>query len=338
MGKLFMMDFPVDKVRIENRFRDEQALADIRETSPDGLTIDKIQQVYGEMLFPPAPKDRPYTFCSVVLSSDGKMAFTDRSAGPLIAKENYFDPDGALADFWMLNAMRVYADGIILGAKTLQSEAHNTSHIFDTQMAKERIEQLGKTPHPMNIVVSFDATDIPFEHILFQVDEEEGLPVALATSPQGAAFIGKHFRQEHYIIGPFATLASLDDASIARTVSMMQTKKGIPVFVTGQEDRPDSAVLLMLLRRLGMQRLLIESPSYNWHLMEQNMLDEYFINYSMVYAGGGITPGYQHGFAHDQHPHAKLLTLGTHKSSFMFTRQKLYYGVKREEDLSKYKY
>lgn len=337
MGKLFMMEFPTNQVKIENCFKDEAILSDIRDSSPD-KTIDKIKEVYGEMLFPPAPEDRPYTFCSVVLSADGKMAFTNRSAGPLIAKENYFDPDGALADFWMLNAMRVYSDGIILGAKTLQSEAHNTSHIFDVEMAKQRVEQLGKSACPMNIVVSFDAQDIPFEHIIFDVDEEENFPVAIATSPEGGQYVEAHFERKHYLLGPYKNIQEIDQQEIKKIQEQMNINEGIPIFLTGEDHRPDSRVLLYLLRKLGQERLLIESPSYNWHLMENDMLDEYFINYSMVYAGGGITPGYSRGFEHNRHPHAKLLTIGTHKSSFMFTRQKIFYGVTSQEDLSKYKY
>lgn len=338
MGKLFMMDFPAEQVRIDNCYRDEKMLAEIAETSPDGRTIDKIRAVYGELLFPPAPSDRPYTFCSVVLSSDGKMAFTDRSAGPLIAKENHFDPDGALADFWMLNAMRVYSDAIILGAKTLQSEAHNTSHVFDREMAEQRTSQLGKTPCPLNIVVSFDATDIPLDHIIFEVDPEESFPVAIATSPDGGAYLHERFHKEHVLIGPYADKAAVTDEEVERVRARLAADDAIPVFLTGRGDAPDAKTLLYLLRRLGMTRLLVESPSYNWHLMEQEMLDEYFINYSMVYAGGGITPGYNRGFAHDVHPHAKLLTVGLHRSSFLFTRQKLFYGVTSQEDMSQYKY
>jgi hypothetical protein len=72
--------------------------------------------------------------------------------------------------------------------------------------------------------------------------------------------------------------------------------------------------------------------------MENKALDEFFINYSMVYAGGTITPGYQLPFSHIEHPHAELLTMGTHRSSFIFTRQKLYYDLTSSVDLSKYKY
>lgn len=337
MEKLFMMDFPAEEVRIKKCFRDEARLGEIAKTSPEQVTIDKIKDVYGDLQFPPAPADRPYTFCSVVLSADGKMAFHNRSAGPLIAKENYFDPDGALADFWMLNALRVYSDGVILGANTLQHEADNTSHVFDQDMAKQRVKQLGKSAHPMNIVVSFDATDIPFDHLIFNIDEDEELPVAIATSPQGGEYIKTNFKKKTCVFGPYISKEEVDEDAL-RVKKDLEATGALPVFLTGEENRPDAALLLYLLRKIGMMRLLIESPSYNWHLMEEGMLDEYFINYSMVYAGGDISPGGNRGFDHDDHPHARLLAMGTHHSSFIFTRQKLYYGVKSQQDLSKYKY
>ena len=289
-GKLFMMDFPTDKVRIVPCYKQEDLLKKIKAESPERVTPPKIADVYGELYFPPAPCHRPYTFCSVVLSADGKMAFTDHPAGPIIAKNNYLDPDGALADFWMLNALRTYSDGIIIGAKTLQTEVNATSHIFDKDLAKERVEVLGKTPHPWNIVVSFDATDIPFEHIIFDVDPEEKLNVAIATSPQGAEYVKKSFAKEHIFIGPYNTEGGIDKDLSTIQESLRANPTKVPVFITGENSNPSSEILLYLLRQLEFRRLLIESPSYNWHLMENKALDEFFINYSMVYAGGTNYP------------------------------------------------
>lgn len=338
MGQLFMMDFPTDKVRISPCFKREDLLEKLKAESPEEVTPPKILDVYGELCFPPAPAHRPYTFCSVVLSSDGKMAFTDHPAGPIIAKNNYLDPDGALADFWMLNALRTYSDGIIIGAKTLQTEVNATSHIFDKELARERVEVLGKTPHPWNIIVSFDGTDIPFEHIIFNVDPEEQLKVAIATSPQGAEFVKNNFPKEHILVGPYTSKNEIDRDFNTIQESLQANPAKVPVFITGENTSPSSEILLYLLRQLGFTRLLIESPSYNWHLMQNKALDEFFINYSMVYAGGTITPGYQMPFSHLDHPHAELLTVGLHRSSFIFTRQKLYYGLTSSVDLSKYKY
>ena len=97
-------------------------------------------------------------------------------------------------------------------------------------------------------------------------------------------------------------------------------------------------MLLGLLKSRGMERLLIESPTYTSHLMQYGLLDEYFINYSMLYAGGPITPNTKNPFSSRTHPHARLLTLATHGPDFLYTRQKLYYGINQEIDLSNLKY
>jgi riboflavin biosynthesis pyrimidine reductase len=339
MAKLVTFDFPTDRVKLDLCYRNKEALREIADTSPDLAILPKIEDVYDALCFPPPPEDRPYVMSSIVLSSDGKMAFSDMPAGPVIAKNNFFDPDGALADFWVLNAMRAYCDGIILGARTLQTEVHNTSHIFDPELASQRVEYLKKPIHPWNVVVSFDATDIPLDHLIFNIDPEEKFPVAIATGPDGAAYLRKHFPKKMVEIGPYTLPEDVDEtAGRSAAQKLSAAEAAIPLFITGTGSRPDSAALLKLLRKAGWERLLIESPSYTSHLMKQEMMDEFFINYSMVFAGGPVTPNSGGPFSHTNHPHAKLLTLATHSSSFFYTRQKLYYGVGQEEDLSKLKY
>jgi riboflavin biosynthesis pyrimidine reductase len=339
MSRLVTFDFPAERVQLNLCYRNEKELEDIAFSSPEPAVLPKVLEVYDDLRFPAAPEERPYVMSSVVLSSDGKMAFSDMPAGPVIAKNNFFDPDGALADFWMLNAMRAYCDAIILGARTLQTEEHNTSHIFDPELAAQRVEYLGKPLHPMNVVVSFDAADIPLDHLIFNIDEEEKFPVAIATGPDGAALLRRKFGRKLVEIGPFGDESAVTreaGAEAARTLSSLNG--AVPLFITGSGSMPDSRALLKLLRLAGMERLLIESPSYTSALMKQGMMDEFFINYSMVFAGGTITPNTAGPFGFEDHPHARLLTLATHKSSFMYTRQKLYYGVGAEADLSTYKY
>ena len=71
-----------------------------------------------------------------------------------------------------------------------------------------------------------------------------------------------------------------------------------PVIVTGQGENPDTKVLMYALKKWGLEKLCIEAPSYCTHLLQQGMLDEYFINYSMVFAGGQKSPGYASEFGH----------------------------------------
>ena len=337
MEKLFMMDFPTEQIKVDVCYRNEEILNEIRSASTD-VTMTKVREVYGELVFPPAPADRPYTFCSVVLSSDGKMSYSNNLHGSLIGKENYLDAYGSMADWWFLNALRAYADAVIIGGKTLQGEKYATSHVFDKEMAQQRIDELGMPAHPLNVVVSFDATDIPFDHLIFNVDPEEEFPVVIATSPQGGEYIEANLEKESVFFGPYRSKEDVPKEEIRRLSDQIRGQEAMPVILTGEGNSPDSELLLYILRQLGVERLLLESPSFNWHLMEQEMLDEFFINYSMVFAGGPITPGYNRGFTHDVHPHARLLTLAIHQSNFIYTRQKIYYGVASTEDLGKYKY
>lgn len=334
MDKLIYIDFPKERLKIKSLFKKEQALEEIRLQSTEKAALPVVTETYTELYFPQAPQHRPYVFSSIVLSADGKMAFHDNAAGPLIAKNNYLDPDGALADFWVLNVLRAYSDGVIIGAKTLQHE-QVTSHVFDKELVAERKKYLGKENQPHGIIVSFDATDIPFDHMVFDVDESEKYKLIIATSPEGERYIKEKSPLKHVFVGPFKTR---EDVDAYQFDSLDKDYRTVPVIITGEGSMPDSDIFLYVLRKLGLERVCIESPTYNAHLMHQGCMDEYFINYSMVYAGGSITPGYSVPFGHTEHPHAELLSLGMHKDSFMFTRQKLRYGVTSSVDLSVYKY
>ena len=340
MEKLFMIDFPADNIRLDVRYRNEHLIEEMRMSGSETKTPPKIADVYDEISFPQVPEKRPYLISSIVLSADGKMAFEDISEGPAIAKQNFLDPNGALADFWMLNAARTYADAVVIGARTLQMEPKNTSHIFDPELLAQRKETLGKPNHPANIVASFDGTDIPLEHLIFNIDPAEGLPVGITTSTAGGEYLSANFPQKVRIYGPYEDAESVGKGEVPMQLAEdLAPGSGIvPIIVTGKGSQPDSEAFLAVLRRIGMELLVIESPSFTAHLMELGLMDEFFINYSMVYAGGNLTPGKASPHSYASHPHAQIVTLATHTSSFMYTRQRLYYGLTSEVDLSAYRY
>ena len=321
--EMIKMNFPAAAMKMNVVSRDEDTLNALKAQSREERTPQKILDVYDELFFPPAPEDRPYTFGSIVLSMDGKMAYEDDPQGPLIAAKNLRNLEGGLCDFWILNVLRAYADGVIIGAGTIAAEPLMISNCFDPELVKARYEDLGKTTEaPVNVVVSFDGTDIPLGHGIFTT---EGLEVAIGTSPEGGQYLKEHFRQEHILFGPYASVEEVDMAEIRRIRE--ERPAAIPIYLTGTGKRPDSTVLLYILRKLGLEKLVIESPSYMWHLMSKEAMDEMFINYSSVCAGGKIAPGVFHSFSVDAHPHADILTLAVHKHQFLFTRQKLVYGL-----------
>ncbi len=357
MNTLPQMDFPLEKIKLNLLYQQDSASAAAgRSAAQDEhrtAALPKTRAVYTELVFPPAPAGRPYLISSIVLSADGKMAFEDVSDGPAIAKQNLFDPDGALADFWILNALRASSDAVIIGAGTLNTEPATSGHILDPDLVEQRLASRraaaeegasgeARTPrreraaddakrgeqnlaalnrrHPINFVVSFDGTDIPPDHFLFNIDPAEKLPVAIMTSPAGGEYLQANFSKPVHVY----------DCSVSRATilpALDPNSEVLPVITTGSDNRPDTRSFLSILRSLGLQLVLVESPSYTSHLMQLGCMDEAFVNYSMIYAGGMHSPGRGLPFTHDSHPHVALQTLALHSASFIYTRQRLYYGI-----------
>lgn len=334
MSELFYIDFPLEKIKLNMCYRNLHLLKEIEERSQNSISLPKVDVAIGPVLFPRQSENRPYTVSCIVLSSDGKMSYSDFHDGPIIAKNNYRDPSGALADFWMLNVLRAYCDGVIIGARTIQCEPNMTSHVFDRELADERVRYLKKRKHPLSIVVSFDGTDIPFHHKAFHI-EDENFSISVATSQDGMKYISENCELPHFFIGPYTSDDQIDEDEIK---GIMKKNSGIPVFITGEQKITDTHVLLAILKAVGVELLAVESPSYTGNLVNMGLLDEYIINYSMVFAGGPITPMISFPFNHIDHPHADLVTLGIHNANFIYTRQKLLYGLKKESDLAALKY
>jgi riboflavin biosynthesis pyrimidine reductase len=322
------LSFPIDRIQLVPLYKDDAELKKAKETSETRGFLSKVSAVYHELYFPAPAQDRPYTFASMVLSLDGKMAFQDNPQGPVVASANYDDPDGGLADFWVLNVLRAHADAIIVGAKTLKSEPDVVLACFDPDLVKERLEKLGKANEcPLNIIVSLDGTDVPLEHSIFSVSE---IQTIIATCKVGGEYLKAHYGDEALLLGPYLNISEVDGQSLsARIQAGLQSGKRI-VIMTG-EDAPDAKVFLYILRKIGIKHLLIESPTYMWLLMNQQMLDEFFVDYSSLFIGGSLTPGYSNGFSYLNHPHSKFLVIAMHKNSFIFTRQKLIYGLSAEK-------
>lgn len=332
---LDFFETPKDNLKINILYRNEEALSAIRESSPEPTSLPDVSRYYTDILFPPAPAHRPYIFSSIVLSADGKMAFMDNKAGPLVAKNNYLDPDGSLADFWVLNVLRAYSDGVVVGGNTMKNEPGISSHCYDVSLVRQRRELLGKPNPPATVIVSLDGTDVPFDHHSLHIRPEDRYKVFLATSPKGFAYLKEHSPLRHRVYGPFTSKAEVD---AFRFPPIHQEYDVVPLIVTGEEALPDTELLMYVLKKLGMERLCIESPTYTAHLMTLGFLDEYFINYSMVYAGGMMTPGYAVPQGYLNHAHSQLLSVGMHAASFLFTRQKLCYGVAPHDTLKDFHY
>ena len=97
----------------------------------------------------------------------------------------------------------------------------------------------------------------------------------IATSAVGWENIQRDSHLKHCLVGPFT---SRDQVDAAQLPAMDRDFDLVPVIVTGQGAEPDTELLLYVLRKLGMEVVCAEAPSYCGHLMQHGCLDEYFIN------------------------------------------------------------
>ncbi|MCF8001372.1 MAG: dihydrofolate reductase family protein [Halanaerobiales bacterium] len=310
------VDFNIDNLKLDILFENENYL---KETKKDALineTPSKIKEIYGDLFMPESDGDLPHVYSSFVYSFDGKIGFPDLPEGPLVSSKNELDPAGGKADFWLLNVLRTYADVIIRGAKTLEAEEEGTGHIFDDDLIDIRKNKLQKEKdHPINLIVSLDGTDIPLNHKVFNVPE---VTVWINTSPKGVEYLRQNWEKEFIVLDDFENKQWKEIIKEAK-------KDDILVICTGRDSKTDSLQLLKILKEVEMEQISVESPSYTWHLMKNSLVDEMFINYSGLYIGGEMTFGLNDPFTSEDHPHAKIVKLAMHNSTFLYTRQKMIY-------------
>lgn len=287
-----------------------------------GLKSGKVERVYGKFLFGPVPQDRPITYASYVMSVDGKIAFQDNEVGPLIAKTNRFDPDGAFADFWVLNLLRAACDGIVIGSGTLIKEPDYSGSAYDPDLLDARLEN-GKPAAPWTVIVTTTGKNIPFANPVFRCEE---IPILINTSPEGFKNLEAEIPGEYYLV-PLESSA-LQNETIAGLIAENHGK--IAVAVTGEGWDTDAQELLKILRAMGMEKVLVESPTYCHHLMRKALLDEMFLNTSCVFVGGQATGIGTLGssFQSTDHPHSEILSIHMHSPHFIYTRHKMLYGAK----------
>ncbi len=312
------VEFNEETIRLKRLFDN----VDDGNYSHAGLKCEKVDRVYGKLLFGAVPQDRPITFASYVMSVDGKIAFEDNEVGPLIAKTNCFDPDGAFADFWVLNLLRAACDGIIIGSGTLIKEPDYSGSAYDPDLLVARLEN-GKPAAPWTVIVTTTGKNIPFGNPVFQCDE---IPILINTSPEGLKNLESELPGEYYLL----PLVNSESEKEAITSLIAENHGKTAVAVTGEGGDTDSQKLLKILRAMGMEKVLVESPTYCHHLMRNALLDEVFINTSCVFVGGQATGigTFGSSFPSTDHPHSEILSIHMHSPHFIYTRHKMLYRTK----------
>ena len=250
------------------------------------------------------------------------MAYPNRPEGVLIAKSNTLNKNGALTDFYVLNFLRAYADVVINGTKTLVSEPNMWMTVYDDDLIAERSQNLGKKrAHPSNVIFTLDATDVPFEHQIFNQDL---VPISLFSTPEGWEYIKEHGGDKFYLLAHAESVEDINGSEIEEGLSQLGGK--IPVITTGGSEKTDIPLYMALLKKAGIDHILIESPTFMWLLMKEKLMDEIFITHTTTFIGGTLSPGYGLPFTFENHPQSEIVQLNRHGNSFIFTRQKICYS------------
>lgn len=226
--------------------------------------------------------------------------------------------NGKDTDFWILNALRGICDAAIIGGNSMRTDADYCMHCMDEEIQKDRVAA-GLSEIPLNIVMTLDATDVPMEHNLLKNTD---VPCMMVTSPKGLEYLEKNFK------GTYLVAKETDSEEVIKEKLDKAGKGVLPVLVTGKGGFPDSTVTMKILKKIGIERLLIESPGYGHYLVKQKMMDEFFLNLSAVYIGGGDTMTLgkaDKGFLAEAHPHTQILSIHMYNDYFAYFRYKFNY-------------
>jgi len=307
MNSQYKIDFPSDKIKLNKIYQSK----DIELLKENLYANKKLKEVYGDFSFPSLPNDRTYTLGSFVQSIDGKIAFPESPDGTLVAKGNKKDPGGALADYWILNMLRSVCDAVLMGDSTIGKEPNLTGHIYDSELENTRIN-VGKSAVPLHVIVSGDGSGFPINH---QIVKNPDIPMLIVTTEEGKKLLTGSLDSN------FIDLNDFTNTEITENI------KGI--LAIGKAGRINLSELLSYLKPMGIDTMLIESPTFLVSLIGEALLDELYLNTSTIFIGGeALSLGKRmDSFSLDNHPHCKVVSIHSHSDYFFYTRYRMEYTI-----------
>ena len=242
-----------------------EVLFDHAEPSP---FEDEALAGYGNLGFPASPEDRPWIYTNFVQSLDGIVSLLGKHAsGGEIAQSR--------ADRWLMDLLRAYADGLLMGMNTL------------------RVEQRARGPQSRGIV--------------FQVLEPELLRLRekLGKGRQRNIFVtrGLDLQLSDWKVfdGDVVDAVIVTSPAAAERLSTQKTHPHVTVIAAGEGHKLDLAAAIRELRqRLGIAYLLCEGgPTLYGTLARADLVDEKFVTVSPVEVGQ-IVPPEQERLPHEE--------------------------------------
>jgi len=255
-----------------------------------------LASAYGRLVFT-FTDDQPHVVANFVETLDGVVSLGIRGkagGGPISGSNQH--------DRLVMGLLRSVADAVVVGAGTLRSVPNHiwTPEYIFPDLAGEYAQlrsQLGKPPHPLNVIVTGSGDLDPD----FAILKQREVPVHVLTTEQGAAKMGP--RLQH----------------VGRSV----------VAETGTIPAKD---ILRALQQMGMVRLVLleTGPQLTSVFLAERALDELFLTVAPQVAGRddsskrpGLASG--HRFAPDDPRWAKLVSV-RRGDNHLFLRYSLRYG------------
>jgi riboflavin biosynthesis pyrimidine reductase len=238
-----------------------EVLFDHGEASP---LADSALAPYGNLGFPPPPADRPWVYSNFVQSLDGIVSLLGKHAsGGEIAQ--------SAADRWLMDLLRAYADGVVMGMRTLRVERRargpQSRGIVFQVVEPELLElrrKLGKGRQRNIFVTGAENLDLSE----WKVFDGDVVDAVIVTSPAGLVRLAAH-RKSH---------------------------PHVDIIPAGSDETIDLAEALRKLRQhLGIEHLLCEGgPTLYGSLARTDLVDEKFVTVSPVEVGQRVPPEQEH--------------------------------------------
>ncbi|SFH90283.1 Pyrimidine reductase, riboflavin biosynthesis [Tindallia magadiensis] len=289
----------------------------------------KVDQHYGRLFFPDNMRNRgrPYFTGSLIVSMDGRMGFMDDPSSRTLAKANKEDPTGGMADLWMVNVLRTYADAVLLGTNTLHAESEFTGHVYDPELQKYRLERSERfAPVPWNVIISRNPEKLPWNHPVLNTSEIPVLMIIPRNKTKNMAWC-----TENDFCYELIRIDHNSESLVGDRYDTLQ-KNGQTHLIAAlpEVDFPDWKLVMKLMRLLNIKQVAVESPYWIYELIQEKAMDEVFTTQTGVYAGGSLVPGKTQSFHSTEAPQLELASIHMTGNNVMMIRQLLKYRDRQE--------
>lgn len=269
------------------------------------LQSDAIKKSFGHgLMLPSTSTDKPFIFSCFALSLDGKICYPDTHTGLDIARANkHANLTEKQADWFFLMMARSISDAIIFSSNIFKKKSNrNKPSIAIKDFQNDR--KLNNKPQNITpIIFCRNINTIDFHHEMLQNENQP--------------FFIFHNKKDLNL----DNLPSWNQQSLSNFNNTTQKIKHLLYL-----DIPFSDIFSKL-NSCGYEIILNESSFFHHKLLEEKLLNEFWLNYSCSYIGGNaLSLGKeQTSFTTTNHPDTEILALYNINYNFLYSRQLIRY-------------